>query len=97
MGNLFAMGTLVADQPWNHMGWGIGGWIVMGLGMVIFWGLVVAGLVWLVRTAAGSKDRTPIREAPTDALSILERRLAEGSISVDEYRERHRVLTGTPG
>lgn len=33
-------------------GWGVGNWLLMGFGMVIFWALVVAVIVWVVRTFA---------------------------------------------
>jgi uncharacterized membrane protein len=35
-------------------------------------------------------------ESRPDALQILERRLAEGDITVEEYRERRAALTGPP-
>jgi len=39
-------------------GWGAGGWLLMGFGMLLFWALVVAGVMWLVRyTAAGQRTR----------------------------------------
>ena len=67
-----------------------GGWIVMGLGMLIFWVLVIALIVWLVRTwppgQHGQRHETP--------LQLLDRRLAEGGLSVEEYEERRRILTG---
>jgi hypothetical protein len=39
----------------------------------------------------GSGWREPRRETPTE---ILDRRFAEGAISVEEYQERLKVLTG---
>ena len=39
-----------ADADWDHMDWGSGGWVLMAIGMALFWGLVVLGVIWLVRT-----------------------------------------------
>jgi putative membrane protein len=67
------------------------GWmIVMMLGMVLFWGLVIVGAVWLLREAIGRGRHGP----DVDPLAILDRRLAEGHISVEEYEQRKKTLTG---
>jgi putative membrane protein len=64
-----------------HMdGWGAGAWALIALGMVLFWGLVIFGVIWLVRTLGG--DSSPRTLSATD---VLERRLAEGDISLEEY------------
>lgn len=84
--------SCLADVSWGHMdgGW----WIVMILGMLVFWGLVIALVVWLVRGGAQSIGmRADARQTP---LEILDRRFAEGAISVEEYSERREVLRGTP-
>ena len=84
---------LLADGGWgDHMGdWGAGWWILMVLMMVAFWGLVILGIVWLVRSlSAGQRDR-----GETSAIELLDRRLASGEISPAEYRERRAVLTGS--
>jgi putative membrane protein len=65
-------------------GWWMGG---MAIWMVLFWVLVVAGIVWVVRLSA-----TP--RAADDALGVLDRRFAEGALSFDEYRERKATLKG---
>lgn len=67
---------------------GTGWMIVMTTLMVLFWGAVILGIVWLVRGAAyGWRERRG--ETPT---AILERRFAEGAISIDEYWERRNLL-----
>lgn len=71
---------------------GTGWMIVMMLGMVLFWGLVVVGIVWLLREAIGRGHHGP----GADPLSILDRRLAEGQISVEEYEQRKKTLGSTP-
>lgn len=82
----------LADNDFGHMGdWGAGWWILMMLGMVIFWGLVILGIVWVVRELAGRHEHGPASLSPLD---VLDRRLAEGEISPEEYEERRRILTG---
>ncbi len=61
------------------------------LGMVLFWVLVVYGIVWLARRAPTSSSTAGRRETP---LEILDRRYAEGEISDDEYRQRREVIAG---
>ncbi len=75
------------------MDWGAGWWTVMALGMVLFWGLVAAAVVWIVREL-GRGGGAHRREDP---LKLLDRRLAEGQLSVEEYEERRRVLAERGG
>lgn len=84
-----AAALYLANIGWeDHMdGWGPGWWIVMGVMMIVFWGLVVAGIVWLVRFLGQGGHR---REA--SALELLDQRLARGEVSVEEYEERRRAL-----
>jgi uncharacterized membrane protein len=75
----------------GDVGWG---WMVLMMAlMVLFWGAVIFGIVWLVR---GSFDRRPAgrSELPTD---VLERRFAEGAISVEDYQEHREVLVNGAG
>jgi putative membrane protein len=83
---------LLADNDWNHMGGGA--WVLMGLGMIIFWGLVILGIVWLVRTLTEHRGPAVGHGHQPSALEILDRKLAEGTISVDDYQERRRILRG---
>lgn len=69
---------------------GVGWMIVMMLGMVIFWGLVVVGVVWLLREAIGRG----VNGHGADPLATLDHRLAEGRISVEEYEQRKKTLGG---
>ncbi len=66
-------------------------WIPMAVGMVLFWGLVVVGIVWLVRGGLGPRE-----DKRMSAMEVLERRLAEGDLTVEEYRERRAGLTDRP-
>ena len=59
------------------------------IGMGLFWLAVIVGLVWLVRDGFDHR-----REQPEEsALAILDRRFAQGAVSLDEYRRRRDVLT----
>ncbi len=86
---MIAAALYLANVGWeDHMdGWGPGGWILMGLMMILFWGLVVAGIFWLVRSLGWGGQR---RES--SALELLDQRLARGEVSVEEYEERRRAL-----
>lgn len=80
----------LADGFDGHHDWGGGWWIVMVVGMVAFWALVIGGVVWLVRELS---HRRPRRTGEgSAALEILDRRFAEGAISLEEYTERRRAL-----
>ena len=86
--------TLLADMGWgDHMGdWGAGWWILMAFLMVVFWGLLIVGVVWLARSSMSERHRPD----QGSAIDILDRRLAGGEISPEEYRERRATLTGQP-
>ena len=83
---------LVADSGFgDHMdNWGAGWWILMMVMMVVFWGLLILGVVWLVRSL-GPGHHHP--HPGGSALELLDRRLASGEISPKEYRERRELLT----
>lgn len=75
----------------GHMDWNGGWWILMALGMVLFWGLVIAGIVWVARELGSSHRHST---AQPDPLAILDHRLADGTITPEEYRQRRAILTG---
>jgi putative membrane protein len=63
--------------------------MLMMVWWVLVWGAIVFGIVWLAR---GSFDvwRRDRRETPVET---LERRFAEGEISIDDYYDRRAVIT----
>ncbi|HEU0337643.1 MAG TPA: hypothetical protein VFR43_13870 [Gaiellaceae bacterium] len=67
---------------------GAGWMIAMMLLMVTFWAAVILGIAWLARGAFVGRD-SGRRETPTE---ILDRRFAEGAISVQDYHERRAVI-----
>jgi putative membrane protein len=74
-------------------GAGWGWWMLMSIGMVAFWGLIVCGIVLLVRGQSPSGPEQPAREPPED---VLKRRLAQGEISIDEYEQLHAAIEEPP-
>lgn len=86
---LSSISLTFADYSGNgHMDWGDGWWVVMAVGMVLFWGLLI---FWLVREFGSRRDRGG-STGPDDPLEILDRRLAEGLITPEQYRERTDIL-----
>ncbi len=76
---------------WGNMGgygWGWGG---MGLGMLLFWAILIVGIVMLVRSSRGSgawgKD-----EREKSALDLLKERYARGEIEREEFEQKKRDL-----
>ena len=87
--------TPLADT-WMHGGWGWGwGWMSLMMAMmVLFWGAVIVGIVWLIRGTGSpprAREQDVSRETPVE---ILDRRFAEGEISEEDYRARREVLAG---
>lgn len=78
--------------PFFGMPYGLG-WVFM----ILFWVLVIAGFIALVRwLAAGSWRReqgmsTPVHRTPTDT---LRERYARGEIDREEFLQRHEDLNG---
>ncbi len=63
--------------------------------MMVFWLVVLAGLVWLAWRAWGRGQSGGLPGPWTredDAVEILKRRYARGEISKEEYEERRRDL-----
>jgi len=78
-----------------YWGNGMSGWgyFLMALNMVLFWGLLITGIVLLVRYFGGERRQPPPAGA-TDPRQVLAARFAHGEIDEDEYRQRLKVLGG---
>ena len=72
----------------HNMGWW--GYAGMGIGMVLFWALLILGIVALIRLSTGDDDRRP--SPPPSPEQVLADRFARGGISEAEYRDRLAVL-----
>jgi putative membrane protein len=83
---------------WNHGAWGAGDWLAMIFMMVVFWGLIVALMIWVVRSArsdrvGGSQTTSDSRRAD----EVLAERFARGEIDEDEFIHRRHALHSTSG
>jgi putative membrane protein len=66
-------------------GFGFG---IPGLGMVLFWGLIIVAVVLVARSLSGSQERG----SQKSAREILDERYARGEIGKQEYEERKQAL-----
>lgn len=72
-----------------------GGWLGMGVGMfgmLLFWVLIIAGIVVLVKWLAGSQGAAAAPPAKT-ALDIVKERYARGEIDKEEFEQKKRDLS----
>lgn len=86
----------VADQGWwddDHNGWGWGGWIIMWIGMLLFWAVLVAFVVWAIRAWSGQRPGTGEGPPRQSALDIARERYARGEINDEEFERIRRGLS----
>ena len=85
---------------WRYDGWGMMGPAMMGgLGFgwfmpalaIVFWGLVIWGIVALVRFMISSGGNTASIRS-TSAIEILKGRYARGEISKEEFEDKKKDL-----
>lgn len=81
------IGDLLPIAHWDGAD-GPGWWIVF---VPLFWLLVITGIVLLVR-GRGGWGRPGGGRGPESGIEVLERRFAEGELSLEQYRERRSVL-----
>ena len=77
---------------WYGEGGGWGGWLLMMLFMVAFWGLVIFALVALFRGTGRSGGGEASALARPDPLQILDERFARGEVDAEEYGARRAAL-----
>jgi putative membrane protein len=87
------LGAIYGGAVFYMHGIGWGWWLLMSIGMVAFWGLVIYGIVWLVRGQSSQPREPEVREHPDD---VLKQRLARGEISIDEYDQLRQALEARP-
>jgi putative membrane protein len=68
----------------------------MGVMMLVFWGILAALVVYVVRNVVQRPPDAPRAGRADDPLRILDERLARGDIDVDEYRQRRDLLAPRP-
>jgi putative membrane protein len=83
----------LADTWGMHgvFGWG---WMwLMMIPMLLFWGAIIFGVIWLIRSSSWGQtaggNRAVSKESPVE---ILERRFAEGGMTLEDYQARREVL-----
>lgn len=89
------------DQPKKVMGvmwygdWSWGGWLFMAVIMILFWGLLIAGVIALTHYLSGARRGRPAGDSGWEsrrAEDLLQERFARGEIDEDEYKRRVTVL-----
>jgi putative membrane protein len=66
-------------MQWGNFGWGMGfGWIFM----ILFWALVIFGIVYVVQAILRRAGRSGPEETP---LGILKKRYAKGEMTKEEF------------
>lgn len=78
---------------WSSGGYGAA-WTGFALIHILLWGLVIAGIVVLLRWALRNGAHGERRTEEGRALDILRERYARGEIDVEEFKERKQVLNG---
>ena len=82
------------DGGWGMMGPGMmggsGWWWFMPIFMIIFWGLIIWGIVALVRNLSAPRDSDSAKA--DSALEILKQRYAKGEIDKEEYEVKKNDL-----
>jgi putative membrane protein len=67
---------------WGNYGWGMGfGWIFM----VLFWAVVIFGIVYVVQAISRKSGRQGTQGTDDTHLNLLKKRYAEGEITREEF------------
>ena len=78
---------------WGYDGFGFG-WGGMGIGMLLFWALIIAVVVVLIRRLGGARSvASEPRLRERTALDILGERYARGEIDKSEFEQKRRDLS----
>jgi putative membrane protein len=84
------------DDGWHGNGWGGGHWIAAIVMMVLFWGVIAAIVLLVIRSSGWSRHDHHASVNPSkvaiDAERILHERFARGEIDEAEYARRHDLL-----
>ena len=87
--------TLLLADSWGMHDGDVGmGWWIVGVPFMV---LMMGGMMWMMMRGMGGGSSAPSESpgATESPVEILERRFAEGAISMEEYRARRELLDGT--
>lgn len=65
---------------------------IMGLGMLLFWVLILGGGVWLVQALVHSSGSSTIPAQGESPLDILNKRYSRGEITQEQFQDMKRDL-----
>jgi putative membrane protein len=82
----------LADWGMHDGDWGAGWMLVMMPLMLLFWGAIIFGVIWLIRGGVRSGSTAEAHVSRESPVEILERRFAEGAITLEDYQARRKVL-----
>jgi putative membrane protein len=87
------MEWILAQYGWRDYGMGPGmrwgGWGLGWIFMIIFWGLVIVGVIFIVRYLIGATKGANGKES---ALDILKKRYARGEIDKEEFEQKKKDI-----
>jgi putative membrane protein len=87
------MESILVQWGWRHYGWGPGmmwgGWGIGWIFMIVFWGLLIVGLIFLIRYLIRA---TKVSKGEESALDILKKRYARGDINKEEFEQKKKDL-----
>ncbi len=93
----FVLGRGITGYGWRS-GYGMMGRFgfpimgMMGLGILIFWLLIIGGVIWLVRPLSRRSGSSSMPLQSESAFDILQRRYAAGEITKEQFEEMKRDL-----
>ena len=80
---------------WTNSGWGTGEWFAMGSMMLIFWGAVLGGALWVARRGVASPRTGTGSHATDGADALLALRFARGEIDEAQFTRARALLHAT--
>lgn len=81
---------------WDHGNWDGGDWFAMTAMMVLFWGGLIALLLWTMRgSGAGRLEGQAKGAVGPGAQAMLAERFARGEIDAAEFERNRELLRGS--
>ena len=78
---------------WHDGSPGWGGWVLMSVMMVLFWGaLIFAGVAVWKALSRDNRSSSRTDPAKSDPELLLDERFARGEIDEDDYKRRRELL-----